>query len=195
MEKNETELRSIGLLKNIALGDETALEDFYHKYERRVYNYAFSRLNHSFDAADTLNEVMMEVWKYAERFEGRSKVSTWLLGITHHKVYDRLRKRKRSNLEDDIADFSNTLTDSNHVDMEKALEGVNDADMVRHCMSKLSDNHHEVIHLAFYQDMNYQDIASVAKCPQGTIKTRVFHAKQVLKDCIAKMMLAMETIV
>jgi RNA polymerase sigma-70 factor (ECF subfamily) len=194
MSNTDQEQESIDLLKKIAAGQQSALESFYQLYEPRVYRYALSKLNDSFEAADTLNEVMMEVWKYAERFEGRSKVSTWLLGITHHKVYDRLRKRKKSNLEDDIDDFSNHLTDDNQVNMEQVLAGADDADMIQNCMKKLSGTHREVIHLAFFEDMHYQEIAQVSDCPEGTIKTRVFHAKQALKKCLARLMAAMEPV-
>ena len=189
---SDQEQQSIDLLQKIAEGQQSALEAFYQLYEPRVYRYALSRLNDSFEAADTLNEVMMEVWKYAQRFEGRSKVSTWLLGITHHKVYDRLRKRKKTNLQDDIDDFSNQLVDDNEIHMEQVIAGADDAKMIQNCMNKLSSNHREVIHLAFYEDLHYQEIAEVSSCPEGTVKTRVFHAKQALKKCLAKLMAAME---
>ncbi len=194
MNTTDQEQQSIDLLQQIAKGQQKALEAFYQLYEPRVYRYALSRLNDSFEAADTLNEVMMEVWKYAERFEGRSKVSTWLLGITHHKVYDRLRKRKKTNLEDDIDDFTNQLTDDNSIHMEQVIAGADDADMIKSCMNKLSSPQREVIHLAFYEDMHYQEIAKISDCPEGTVKTRVFHAKQSLKKCIAKLMAAMESL-
>lgn len=194
MNSTDSQQQAIDLLDKIATGQQSALEDFYRLFESRVYHYALSRLNDSFDAADTLNEVMMEVWKHAGRFEGRSKVSTWLLGITHHKVYDRLRKRKHSHLQDDIDDHANQLSDEGHVPMDKVLAGVEDAELVSRCMEKLSDSHREVIHLAFFEDMHYQDIASIAKCPEGTVKTRVYHAKQALKNCLAKLMIAMEPV-
>ena len=173
------------LLQQIAAGKQDALNRFYELFEPRVYHYAMSRLNDPFDAADTLNEVMMEVWKYASRFEGRSKVSTWLLGITQHKVYDRLRKRSNSQKHDDIDDHSIHLTD-NALPMERVLSAAQDADLVRRCMQGLSATHREVLHLAFFEDLPYQEIASIAQCPEGTVKTRVFHAKIALKNCLAK---------
>ncbi len=194
MNTTDHEQQSIDLLQQIAAGQQSALEAFYQLYEPSVYRYALSRLNDSFEAADTLNEVMMEVWKYAQRFEGRSKVSTWLLGITHHKVYDRLRKRKKSSLEDDIDDLSHQLIDESNTHMEQVIAGADDANMIRNCMNKLSSSHREVIHLAFYEDMHYQEIAEVSSCPEGTVKTRVFHAKQALKKCLAKLMTAMESL-
>jgi RNA polymerase sigma-70 factor (ECF subfamily) len=97
-------------------------------------------------------------------------------------------------LEDDIDDFSNHLTDDNQVNMEQVLAGADDADMIQNCMKKLSGTHREVIHLAFFEDMHYQEIAQVSDCPEGTIKTRVFHAKQALKKCLARLMAAMEPV-
>lgn len=192
MTSTDKEQQSIELLLKISQGQQSALDVFYQLYEQRVYGYALSRLNDSFEAADTLNEVMMEVWKYASRFEGRSKVSTWLLGITHHKVFDRLRKRKKTNLEDDIDDFAHQLADDDNVSMEHVMSGVDDANMVQNCMDKLSGSQREVIHLAFFEDMHYHEIAQISECPEGTVKTRVFHAKQALKKCLARIMAAME---
>ena len=176
---------AIQLLQQITEGQQPALKAFYTLFESRVYNYAFNRLNDSFDATDTLNEVMMEVWKHAGRFEGRSKVSTWLLGITHHKVYDRLRKRGHSQKHDDIEDHASHLTD-NAVPMERVLSAAQDADLIQRCLQGLSPIHREVLHLAFFEDLPYQEIASIAQCPEGTVKTRVFHAKIALKNCLAK---------
>ena len=179
------EQQAIDLLQQINAGRQTALKAFYELFESRVYHYALCRLNDSFDAADTLNEVMMEVWKHAGRFEGRSKVSTWLLGITHHKVYDRLRKRGHSQKHDDIEDHTSHLTD-NALPMERVLSAAQDADLVQRCLQRLSATHREVLHLAFFEDLPYQEIASIAQCPEGTVKTRVFHAKIALKNCLAK---------
>lgn len=67
------------LLKKISQGDEKALADFYKMYEGRVYKFILSKLNDSFEAADILNETFLEVWRKAGTFEGRSKVSTWIL--------------------------------------------------------------------------------------------------------------------
>lgn len=182
---DSNEQHAIELLKQISQQKQLALKAFYALFEPRVYHYAMSRLNDTFDAADTLNEVMMEVWKHAGRFEGRSKVSTWLLGITQHKVYDRLRKRGHSQKHDDIEDHSSHLTD-NALPMERVLSAAQDADLIQHCLQRLSATHREVLHLAFFEDLPYQEIASIAQCPEGTVKTRVFHAKIALKNCLAK---------
>lgn len=169
------------LLSRIAEGSEAALSEFYRANERTVYAFAMSRLRNEFEASECLNEVMLEVWKHAGRYEGRSKVSTWLLGIANHKVLDKLRQRGRH----DMVEVDEQLPDENSTSVFDALAGADDAEIVRRCLEGLSDTHRQVIHLAFFEDMAYEDIAHVAGCPAGTVKTRVFHAKQRMKDCLA----------
>ncbi len=171
------------LLQRITARQESALEEFYRMFEGRVYRYAIARLNEPLDAAEILNEVMMEVWHHAARFEGRSKVSTWLLGIAHHKVYDKLRKRSRHAWDE----IDPAMPDEN-INTERAIAGAQNAELVKRCMENLTDEHKEVIHLAFFEDLHYRDIAGIMECPEGTVKSRVYHAKEALKRCLAKLM-------
>ena len=171
------------LLRRIASGSEADLEAFYRQFETTVYRFALSRLNDSFDASDVLNEVMMEVWRHAGRFQGRSKVSTWLLGITHHKVIDRIRKRGSRTM----TEVDPQLPDSK-VNIESAIAGAQDADLVAKCMKGLSDDHRQVLHLAFFEDTQYGEIAEILDCPEGTVKSRVYHAKEAIKRCLSKLM-------
>lgn len=178
------QLEEKDLLKRIAQGSEEALEIFYDAYEQAVYSFALSRLHNEFEAAECLNEVMMEVWKGAHRFEGRSKVKTWLLGITNFKVIDRLRKRGRQ-AADSLEE--STLVDDNCT-VADAIAGLEDAHQVKICIEKLSDPHRQVIHLTFFEGLSYPEIAEIVDCPEGTVKTRMFHAKQKLKHCLARLL-------
>lgn len=175
---NEESLKS--LLGRIASGDEKALKVFYWAFEARVFRYAESRLNDPFAAADILNEVMIDIWRGAGGYAGRSKVSTWVFGIVHHKVVDHLRRERRHANHEPEAD----MVDTKAIDIERAIDGARDAGRLRDCLRGLSDAHRQVIHLAFFEDMPYEEIAAVAGCPVGTVKTRVFHAKQALKRCL-----------
>lgn len=167
------------LIAGIAAGDEAALKAFYLKYENKLYNFAFARLNNSFDASDIVNEVMLEVWKSAARFEGRSKVSTWLFGIAHHRIVDKLRKRGNRV----VVEYDERIEDDD-VDNDLAIEAASNAEHVKHCMQTLSDEHRQIIHLAFFEDTAYPEIAQIVDCPIGTVKSRIHHAKAALKKCL-----------
>lgn len=167
------------LLRRIAHGDSTALERFYDEHHTRVYAFALSRLRNAADAADILNEVMLEVWRHAGRFEGRSRPLTWVLGIAHHKVIDLLRRRK-----DTFTDVSDMDIPDDIPTAADIMAGVEDAERVRRCIESLSDAHRQAVHLAFYHDLSYTEISELAGCPIGTVKTRMLHARRLLKRCL-----------
>ncbi len=174
----------LALIKRIAEGDRQALAALYRQMERPLYRFILSRLNDPFEASDILHDVFIEVWRSADRFEGRSKLQTWIFGIAYRKVIDRHRKAGRTHLTDgpdeDIVDETQSA--------ESCLVAGQDAAQVRHCLADLSDDHRTAISLAFWEDMTYREIAEVCKTAEGTIKTRIFHAKRLLLRCLSGLM-------
>lgn len=168
------------LIEQIAQGDKQALAALYRALERPVYKFIVSRLNDPHEANDILHEVFMDVWRSAGRFEGRSKVQTWIFGIAYRKSIDVMRKRGRMDLTDETPDMADDSPDQ-----ETCLAAGQEAAHVRHCLETLEDDHRSAITLAFYQDMTYGEIAEVAGVPEGTIKTRIFHAKKLLMRCLS----------
>lgn len=168
------------LIGQIAQGDKQALAALYRALERPVYRFIVSRLNDPVEASDILHDVFMEVWRSAGRFEGRSKVQTWIFGIAYRKSIDVMRKRGRMDLTDETPDMADDGPDP-----ETCLAAGQEAAHVRHCLGTLTDDHRTAITLAFYQDMTYHEIAEVAGVPEGTVKTRIFHAKKLLLRCLA----------
>ncbi|KMW59001.1 putative RNA polymerase sigma factor [Candidatus Rhodobacter oscarellae] len=166
-------------LTQIAHGDKQALAALYKALEKPVYRFIVSRLNDPFESSDVLHDVFMEIWRSAGRFEGRSKVKTWIFGIAYRKVIDQHRKRGRVSVTDDIPE---QIDDS--PDAEACLTAGQEAQHVRHCVGQLKDDHKAAISMAFYEDMTYGEIAEAAGVPEGTIKTRVFHAKKLLMRCL-----------
>jgi len=181
--KNTEDNEEIKLIQQIAAGSEQAMRVFYRLYERTVYIFSLSRLNDPHVAADIVNEVMLAVWNGAEQFREVSKVKTWLLGIARYKVIDQLRKLKRnefSELDDEIPDDT--------VMTEQLLTQAEDRAAVRDCLNHLSAAQREVLQLVFYQELHYREVAELTACPEGTVKTRVYHAKQWLKKCLERWM-------
>lgn len=170
------------LLEQISTGSEPAMSELYSEFESRVYKFAYAKLSNTFEASEILNEVMMEVWKNASKFQGKSKVSTWIFGITHHKTIDLMRKKYRHDYveaEPDLAD------ETPHI--EQAILSAQIADKVRECIKLLKQPFRDIIHLTFFEELHYSDIAEIMDCPEGTVKSRVFHAKASLKNCLASL--------
>jgi len=171
------------LLQEIAAGSEQAMKLFFQRHQASVYAFALRRLDNAADAADVLNDAMLQVWRGADRFAGKAKVRTWLLGIVNHKILDIYRHRGRRSFDE----LDENLVDESVIDSGAEIAKAQDAAMIKHCMDKLSDSHRQGVHLAFYEDMAYPDIAEALGCPAGTVKTRMMHAKINLKRCLGAM--------
>lgn len=168
------------LVRRIAGGDRQALAALYRAFERPVYRFICSRLNDPHEASDILHDVFMDVWRVAGSFEGRSQVRTWIFGIAYRKVIDVHRKRGRVSLTDEVPE-TGEVEDSAEAGYGQAQEAAH----LRYCIGRLSDEHRSAISLAFYEDMTCAQIAEVAGVPEGTVKSRLFHARKLLQHCLA----------
>jgi len=182
-------VEDVELLQRIAKGDERAMQVFYEHYATAVYQFAYKTVINEADASEVLNEVMLEIWRKADTFAGRSKVKTWLLSITHNKAVDQVRRKSRHDMTDefdnDIGDMD--LTTSDGSSLENACVGAENSQHVKQCMTELKDGHRQVVYLTFFQGLSYPDIASILSVPAGTVKTRMMHAKQQLMTCITRL--------
>jgi len=174
------------ILRQVALQDEIAFSEFYHLFEARVYRFIQTKLADPFEAADILNEVFLDVWKQAGRFKAQSKVSTWLFSIAHHKTIDKLRKKQ----PEQISDEQLALLADESTDVITALINDEKGNSVHHCIEKLTTAHRAVLELTFFEDLSYKDIALIVDCPENTVKTRMFHAKQAMKNCLSRLLKA-----
>ena len=132
---------------------------------------------------EVLSDVSFEVWRRAASFEGRSKLRTWVLGIANYKVLDRLRRDQKRIFEEP----DESLPDPQARDPLESVASAETAEGVEHCMEGLSDPQRQVVHLAFFEDLSYSEISEIANCPEGTVKTRMYHAKRALKRCLERL--------
>ncbi|VAW00075.1 RNA polymerase ECF-type sigma factor [hydrothermal vent metagenome] len=168
------------LLTYMAGGDKAAFAEFYRQLEKPVFRFIAKKLNDPVEANDILHEVFMDVWRSAGKFEGRSKVKTWVFGIAYRKTMDHFRKYSRLTVTDEMPDLADDSSDAN-----TCLAASQEAEHLKFCMDGLKPEHRTVIDLAFYEDMTYGEISKVANVPEGTIKTRIFHAKKLLLRCLS----------
>src|SRR5215470_20062583 len=91
------------LMQRMARGDRDAFAALYRRLERPLFGYLMKLVRDRDVAEDVLSETMLEVWRQAGRFEGRSSVSTWVFSIAHHRAVSRFRRRRESLLEEDQA--------------------------------------------------------------------------------------------
>ena len=171
------------LLGRIERADEAAFRELYRAFSRRLYAYVLRQLGDPAQAEEIVADTLYEVWRQPAKFRGDSQFSTWLIGIARNKVLMAFRSRKPDAVHDDLADVAELVAneDPSAFDIlaqQQRHEGV------RHCMDKLSNEHRECVHLVFYEGMSLGEVATIQACPEGTVKTRLFHARQKLKNCL-----------
>jgi RNA polymerase sigma-70 factor (ECF subfamily) len=169
------------LIQRIAQGDRRAFESLFTQYGERVFRYAYRLISNTTKAEEVTNDVMLEVWKNAARFEGRSKVSTWLLGITRHLALNAVRRKQLDTVDVDdapeiVAPEMDTAAMQSDRDTLKAA--------LRHALTQLSPEHRDVVELTFFQGCSYAEIAEIVDCPENTVKTRMYHAKKQLQGLL-----------
>lgn len=169
----------VTVVRRIAAGDVTALDTLYRQLERPLFGFIHSKLNDPFASADILHEVFLEVWRGAAGFQDRSRVRTWVYAIAWRKVVDEFRARGRMTIQDEIPD----RPDEGPSALE-LLQSAEERDMLRDCLGGLKPDHRAAIELTFLEDMSYREVAEVIGVPEGTVKTRVFHAKALLLRCL-----------
>jgi RNA polymerase sigma-70 factor (ECF subfamily) len=168
------------LIGRIAGGDKLAMQVLYARHHVRVYRFLLRLVRNEATAEDLVSEVFLDVWRQAGRFEGRSSVSTWLLAIARFKALSSFRRRTEDELTEDMAE---AIEDPSE-DPASALETKDESAMLRRCMEALSLEHREIVDLVYYHEKSVEEVAKIVGIPEGTVKTRMFHARKKLAELL-----------
>jgi RNA polymerase sigma factor (sigma-70 family) len=171
------------LMRIVQAGDFSPASEIYDRYSGRIYNFAFRFLRNAEAAEDAVQEVFVKMLKHANQFHGDAKLSTWLFSITANWCRDYLRKADNKAKESD--DVLVTLPTSSEHSPDRNLERRENEKLVRRALESLTDEQREAILLSRYHGLSYAEIAQIAGCSEGAVKTRVFRAMETLKKTLA----------
>lgn len=169
------------LVQRVADGDRAAMQELYKRHHDNLFAFLRGRGADPELASDTVHDAMLDVWRTASRYSGQASVKTWIFTIARNKLVDRFRKGSKLSFVDEVPDSIDTDPDP-----EAVAVAADDAARLRTCLGKLKDEHRTAIRLAFYEDLPYEEIAEIEQVPKGTIKTRIFHAKKLLMNCLGR---------
>ncbi len=173
-------------------GDRNAFNELVEQYQNQVINIAYSMLSDREDAYDAAQEVFIKVYRNISGFKGKSSLSTWIYRIVSNVCNDMLRRRQRrvnsvsmnaSGGDDEQQDMD--IEDSTPTPEER-LEISEQHRILRQALSELSDKNREIITLCDIEQMRYEEIAEILKCPVGTVKSRLNRARAELKKNLLK---------
>jgi RNA polymerase sigma-70 factor (ECF subfamily) len=170
------------LIAAIAAGDRAAMRILYNRHQIRVFRFAVRLVDNAASAEDVVSEAFIEVWRQADRFEGRSSVSTWIMSIARFKALSVRRRRQEIELDDKVAE---TVADQYSTPEQILLETDRGAQL-RACLSQLSPDHREIIDLVYYHDKTIEEVAEIVGVPKNTVKTRMFYARRRLAQLLAQ---------
>jgi RNA polymerase sigma-70 factor, ECF subfamily len=178
------------LLEKSKAGDIAAFEQLIECYQRKIYNIALRIVGNYDDANDLAQEVFIRIYKSIGNFKQQSSFSTWIYRITTNVCLDDIRKRKNRkviSLDEEIklddGEMKRQIVSDDPLPEDMAEKSemrkiVNDA------INRLSEEHRIVIVLRDIQGFSYEEIAQIVKCPEGTVKSRINRARQVLKNIL-----------
>ena len=170
------------LMRIVQGGDYSPASEIYDRYSGRIYNFAFRFLKNSEAAEDATQEVFVKMLKHANQFHGDAKLSTWLFSITANWCRDYLRKADNKTKESD--DVLLTLPAPSELTPDRNLERRESERRVQRALQSLTSEQREAILLSRYQGLSYAEIAQIAGCSEGAVKTRVFRAMETLKKTL-----------
>lgn len=171
------------LMKIVQGGDFSPAAEIFDRYSGRIYNFALRFLRNSEAAEDATQEVFVKMLKHANQFHGDAKLSTWLFSITANWCRDYLRKADNKTKESD--DVLMTLPAPIEHGPDRALEARQNELRVQRALGALTPEQREAILLSRYQGLSYAEIALIAGCSEGAVKTRVFRAMETLKRVLS----------
>jgi len=170
------------LIARIAAGDRSAFKVLYEKYYDRLLRFVCRITGQIEEAQEGVNDAMLVVWQTSSRFRGDSKVSTWIMGIAYHKALQLAQKQRRW-----LDRFkANEVSDWNELPSlgSEHTEQAEMQDWLERGLQQLSAKQRAVVELTHYYGFSYEEIATIVDCPVNTVKTRMFHARQKLRQAL-----------
>ncbi len=169
------------LVGRVARGDASAFEALYDELSSAVFGLARRVVRDPARAEDVTQEVFLEVWRKAARFDsalGRAK--TWVMTIAHRRAVDAVR-RNESQKRQDVKGAPDEVSHDEPADRVIAAE---EHGAVRECLETLTDLQLESVRLAYFNGYTYNEVATLLEKPLPTIKTRMRDGLIRLRDCL-----------
>jgi RNA polymerase sigma-70 factor (ECF subfamily) len=169
------------LLAQVARGDHAAFEVVYDQLSPPVYGVARKVLRDPAQSEEVAQEVMLEVWRTASRFDSaRGSAVAWVMTIAHRRAVDRVRSENASAAREHKLAVDQVSPDDVFALVDSAL----DRQRVRRCLGTLTPLQAEAITLAYYQGYTYPQTAGLLGVALGTVKTRIRDGLIRMRDCM-----------
>lgn len=170
------------LIERLRNRDEAAFEEFVSQFERSIYNLALRQTGHPQDAQDITQEVFLRIYRGITNFRADAKLSTWVYQITLNACVDLTRRRVRHPelplvVQNEDGDETMLDTPDETYAPEPLYERTALREQIADGLQKLSDEYRKILILRDVNGLSYDEIGQVLALPEGTVKSRLFRAR------------------
>jgi RNA polymerase sigma factor (sigma-70 family) len=170
------------LIERLRNRDEAAFEEFVSQFERSIYNLALRQIGHPQDAQDITQEVFLRIYRSITNFRADAKLSTWVYQITLNACVDLTRRRVRHPelplvVQNEDGDEAMLDTPDETYAPEPLYERTALREQIADGLQKLSDEYRKILILRDVNGLSYDEIGQVLALPEGTVKSRLFRAR------------------
>ena len=183
------------LISSARRGDLNAFETLVSRHQTRMLNISLRLIGDFDDACEVVQDAFLSAYKNLKSFRGESKFTTWLTAITVNLSKNRLRHtRSRQgheafSINEHFPGENGQMTldlPSKERSVLSKLEQQEVQYHVQNCVKALEEDFREVLVLRDLQDFSYEEIGSILNIREGTVKSRLFRAREMVKDCLKR---------
>jgi RNA polymerase sigma factor (sigma-70 family) len=179
------------LVARVQKGDPSAFDVLVERHKERLYNAIYQMTANHQEADDLVQESFIKAFRAIRSFQGRSSFYTWIYRIAMNRTLNHLKRRKRGaefSLNDvdasiehdpDFVELMSHKTPRREAALNELQQRLNEA------MAKLSENHRMVVTLHDIQGLTHSEIAEIVNCSEGTVRSRLFYARQQLQALLS----------
>lgn len=179
---NPTAAQERELLAKVASGDTAAFRTLYLHYHKRMSRFLMRFVHRHELIEEIINDTMYTVWCKAGDYRGDSLVSTWILGIGYRKALKVLRRIGSETMLDTSVDLESIpMAADVSVDQGEVRRAIDRA------LAMLPPVQRLAVELAYFSGQSCEEIAAIAACPVNTVKTRLFHARERLRELLPQL--------
>lgn len=185
------------LLEKISQGDESALVRLMSKHKEAVFRFAYRYLGNPSDSEEVTEETFFRVYQNASRFLPKASAKTWIFSIALNLARDRLRKRKKSRGEfsfdqmDPPEEVETPLIeklDSGERSPASQSQTADELKAIHSCIERLPEKLRFPFVFCILEDHSYEECAAILKASRKTVETRIYRARQALKNMLQHLM-------
>jgi RNA polymerase sigma-70 factor, ECF subfamily len=166
-------------------GGEGSFEELVRRYQRPISAYVYRMVGNYESALDLTQEIFIKVYNSLERYRAEFKFSTWIYKIAHNAAVDHLRRsatREQSLVIGPEGDQFDLPIESSRLSPEQESERRERRGEIETVVRALPANYRELVILRHSQDLSYEEIVEVTGLPLGTVKNRLFRAREMMRQ-------------